>query len=207
MASAYPAALDAFATNHVDDVGEVIEAADINDLADAANKIEAELGTDPSGTFADVAARLQARQTVRKTADQTFTTQTLANVTDMVFALLANVDYAFKFWVPYTAGAARGIGIGVTLPASATIFGGGTIYGQANTDGTAAAWHGTLTSSGDAVVNTPTAGATSSFAMIQGIVSVAGTAGNMQLQARQGAGATGVNAVVKKGAFGWLYVA
>lgn len=205
MASAYPAALDSLGTAHAN--AETIVPATDNDQSDAINKIETELGINPSGTFADVAARLQSRQTVRKSADQTFTTTTLANVTDMVFALLANVDYAFKFWVPHTTGAAMGIGIGVTIPTSATIFGAGTIYGHAATDGTAAAHHGVLTSSGDDVRNTPTTGATSAYAFIEGIVSVAGTAGNLQLQCRRGAGATAVNVVVKKGAYGWLYVA
>jgi hypothetical protein len=204
VASVYPGALDNFVVDRAD---ADLMGVDLEDARDAINKMQAEGGINPSGTFADIAARLQARQTVRKTADQSFTTQTLANVTDMVFALLANVDYAFKFWVPYTAGAARGIGLGVTIPASATIFGGGTIYGQAATDGTGAAHHGVLTTSGDDVRNTPTAGATSSYAFIEGIVNVAGTAGNLQLQCRQGAGGTAVNAVVKKGAFGWLYVA
>lgn len=45
MASGYPTTLDSFATNHVDNVGEVIEAADVNDTADAVNKIEASFGT------------------------------------------------------------------------------------------------------------------------------------------------------------------
>lgn len=60
MSSSYPTSLDSFATNHADNVGEVIEAADVNDLADAVNKIEAELGTDPSGSLATVKARLDA---------------------------------------------------------------------------------------------------------------------------------------------------
>jgi hypothetical protein len=58
MASLYPGGLDSLQTTHVDNVGELIKAADVNDLADAVNKVEAELGVDPSGSAATVAARL-----------------------------------------------------------------------------------------------------------------------------------------------------
>jgi hypothetical protein len=56
MASVYPANIDSFPTNHQDDAGEVIHAQTTNDIADAVNKIEAELGTNPSGSLATVAA-------------------------------------------------------------------------------------------------------------------------------------------------------
>lgn len=58
MTSTYPSSLDTLATNHQDNVGEVIYASTINDLADAVNKIEAELGTTPSNGFSTVKARL-----------------------------------------------------------------------------------------------------------------------------------------------------
>ena len=58
MASAYPGALDNFATNRT--VGDGDPAADYNNTADAVNKIEAELGVDPAGSFATVKARLDA---------------------------------------------------------------------------------------------------------------------------------------------------
>jgi hypothetical protein len=57
MASGYPAALDTFATNHT--TGQTIQAADTNDLADAVNKIEAELGVTPSGAESTVANRFR----------------------------------------------------------------------------------------------------------------------------------------------------
>jgi hypothetical protein len=60
MASNYPGSLDSFSTTHADDVGEIIHASTVNDLADGVNKIEAELGTDPSDTYTDVATRLDA---------------------------------------------------------------------------------------------------------------------------------------------------
>ena len=60
MATSYPAGLDAFSTSHADNVGEVIHSSTINDLADAVNKIEGELGTLPKGTYATAVARLDA---------------------------------------------------------------------------------------------------------------------------------------------------
>ena len=56
MASNYPNGLDNFSTSHVD--GEVIDNDTDNDQADALNKIERELGINPSGTFADIVTRL-----------------------------------------------------------------------------------------------------------------------------------------------------
>lgn len=70
MASSYPTGLDSFATNRVDgtDMGDDTpgsvavgtHAGDHNNLADAVNKIEAELGTNPSGASATVAAAIAA---------------------------------------------------------------------------------------------------------------------------------------------------
>lgn len=60
MASVYPGSLDTFGTSHADSVGEIIHASTVNDIADATNKIEAELGINPSGSYADVATALAA---------------------------------------------------------------------------------------------------------------------------------------------------
>jgi hypothetical protein len=60
MPSSYPGGLDNFNTNHVDLVNEVIHASTINDAVDAINKIEAELGVNPSGSYTDVTSRLAA---------------------------------------------------------------------------------------------------------------------------------------------------
>lgn len=58
MASTYPNTLDSFSTSHQDNVGEIVHASFVNDLDDAVNKIEAELGTLPKGAFSTVKARL-----------------------------------------------------------------------------------------------------------------------------------------------------
>lgn len=57
MASSYPTGVDSF-TTHQDDVNELIRAADINKIQDAVRAIETELGLNPHGASADVAARL-----------------------------------------------------------------------------------------------------------------------------------------------------
>ncbi len=63
MASVYPGALDAFATNKTDVTGQATDhPAHHNNLADAINKIEAELGINPSGTSATVLARFALLQ-------------------------------------------------------------------------------------------------------------------------------------------------
>lgn len=65
MSSVYPGALDSFATNKTDGTATTGDhAPHHNDLADAINKIEAELGVDPKGTYATVAARLAAGATL-----------------------------------------------------------------------------------------------------------------------------------------------
>lgn len=59
MASAYPSGLDSFSTARVDATPMVTtHALDHDNANDAINKIEAELGTDPSGAQATVKARL-----------------------------------------------------------------------------------------------------------------------------------------------------
>ncbi|HMM98580.1 MAG TPA: hypothetical protein PKC99_06200 [Anaerolineales bacterium] len=56
MASAYPGALDSFTTK-VNDVDDVL-ANDVNELQDGLEAVQAELGTDPAGTYATVKERL-----------------------------------------------------------------------------------------------------------------------------------------------------
>lgn len=58
MASSYPTSLDSFSTTHVG--GETIVAGTDNDQADAINKIESELGTNPSGDQTSLKSRLDS---------------------------------------------------------------------------------------------------------------------------------------------------
>lgn len=168
--------------------------------------IEAELGADVSGTFANVKTRLDALQTCRKVADQTFSTQTLANVTDMAMVLAANSSYTFEWFIPYAAGTARGIGFGLTLGGTITTLAGMcAIYGNA-ADGTTAIWSGIINSTGDSVTNSASATSGKQFAKIEGIAVMGATGGTMQLQAKQGNGATSATATVYTGSFGRAYL-
>ena len=64
MASTYPGTLDTFATNRADATTmATTHALDHNNANDAVNKIEAELGVSPSGSYATLLARLDALQT------------------------------------------------------------------------------------------------------------------------------------------------
>lgn len=83
MSSAYPSGLDALSTAHVDNAGEAIAAATVNDLADAVNKIEAELGTLPKGGSADVKARIAATETV---ANAAVPKSTVTTAGDLIYA-------------------------------------------------------------------------------------------------------------------------
>jgi hypothetical protein len=62
MASSYPGGLDSLATNKADSTAMATDhKTHHNDMADAINKLEAELGTNPSGATADVATRIEHR--------------------------------------------------------------------------------------------------------------------------------------------------
>jgi hypothetical protein len=62
MASVYPGGLDSFSTTRT--TGQVVQASTDNEHSDAINKIEAELGTAPSGSEATVAARFASVESV-----------------------------------------------------------------------------------------------------------------------------------------------
>lgn len=63
MASAYPGGLDTFPTNRTNTTDmSTTHPTDHNDVNDAVNKIEAELGITPSAAYATVKERLDALQ-------------------------------------------------------------------------------------------------------------------------------------------------
>jgi hypothetical protein len=215
MASAYPGALDALDITIADaDTTATHHPQHHIDLADAVNKIEAELGVNPSASFADVATRLNGMITVRKTADQTMTGTALVNVTDLVFPIpaAAGAMYTYQWTIMWTTTTATsGIGVAMTFPTLGT---GG--YNSANVniaalaaDGAAANFHGVITgaSGADTVLSTAAvATGTVYTAIVTGTLyagSTANTAGNLQLQCRSEATAGGT--VVKIGSHGVLW--
>lgn len=172
-----------------------------NAMADEINAIETDLVA-AKGTFSNVASRLAARSTVRLTADSSgFTTQVLANLTGMSFSVAASSDYWFRFFIPVTLGVARGVGVAITVPASPTsVFyevriGNVTATTEALGFGFASA----------ALVSSAASATTNGIVRIEGTLANV-TAGTLQVQLRQGTGATAVNVVAKKGAYGEMYL-
>lgn len=210
MASGYPAALDTFATTRADaDTTATTHPADHNNANDAVNKIEAELGINPSAAYATVAARLDFMTSVRKTADQTNATTTLANVTDLVFPIAIGADYTFKFWIPFSSNTSTtGIGLALTCPALTGYIAAVVRLPRLNdVAGTAPVAPpeqiGHITSSAD-VVTSDGVGTTSVLyvAIIEGVLSNASASGSLQVQVK--AETTGT-VTVKKGSSGILY--
>lgn len=217
MPSGYPSALDSLGTSTTNTtVADTTHPALHNDANDAINKIEAELGTDPSASFTTVRARLDAMTTVRKTADQTISSNaTLGNVTDLVFPVLSGVMYRFNFLVMYQSNTAtNGVRLGVTTPTFAAgslayaidIFGRATP--TAGTQPSATSGLGTYSSFGaasgtavasDAVGNTNT----SYIARVEGIV-VPNASGSIQLQAANEVSTANGN-IIKAGSHGVLW--
>jgi hypothetical protein len=181
----------------------------MRDAGGALVAVETELGVNPSGSFVDVATRLDQMLTVRKTADQTFTTATLVSATDLSFPLAVGRDYTFMFWLPWSAATA---GVtqqhAVTFPAAA--------YGQYASESftqTAPATEGTdmVSTSVQAASGARVGGvggtsipaaAVRTFTRIMGIVSNPSAAGTLQLQA---ATETASNSTLYKGAWGVLW--
>lgn len=153
-------------------------------------------------------------KTVRKTADQTNSTVTLANVTDLAFPVTTGADHTFEFIVAYTSATATvGVAFAVTCPAlGAAGYIGYTVevirvaetgIGTAPT-ATNMQQVGSGTTSGDAVGSdaTPTTN-TPYIAYIKGICTNPSAAGNIQLQHRS---ETATTTTVLKGSWGRLYV-
>lgn len=98
MPSGYPAALDAFATNKADGTATATDhAAHHNDLADAVNKIEAELGVNPSGNLATL-ARNSWEYVGRQGADVTQATAAFGN-SGLVLPFAANATYVIELFL------------------------------------------------------------------------------------------------------------
>lgn len=203
MSSTYPTTLDSLVTTRADsDATATNHVADHNDANDAINKIEAELGVLPKGTFSNVVGRLNARGTLRISSDQSFTTTTLANVTNMSIAVAASSDYYFKFCIPVTLGVACGAGVAVTCPASPT----GLYYRMAIGNVTATTETIGFGFASAAAITTAASATTNAIILVEGVLSNGANAGTLQLQLKRGSGATGVNVVAKKGGYGEWYI-
>jgi hypothetical protein len=223
MASTYPSLLDNFTENFTDasSTESGIHAGHHNDLADAVGNIENILGINPHGSFASVVARLNARQTCRKTSDQTISsTVAPTNLTDLVLTVgTTGLDYYFKFIVVCTssAGATNGIRVGLTCPAltgfvSASVLIPRTIdanpangTAQATPTITTMPHMGHITSSGDSVVSDIVPVGINFVVKVEGILSNPSATGSIQLQAANEVNTSNGN-VIKRGSFGEIYI-
>lgn len=113
MASNYPSGLDSLATNHTDNSTMLgVHAAEHNDENDAINKIEAELGLLPKGSYATVRARLDALDVLAFNARTASYTLVL---TDQSKVVGMNVASANNLTVPLNSSVAFPVGATVTI--------------------------------------------------------------------------------------------
>jgi hypothetical protein len=120
------------------------------------------------------------------------TTTTLVNTTGLSFAVTAGSLYRFMAMVVFRSGTSTiGLKLGATVPAF-TVYGASVLVPIAN-DGTAAAFHGWLTSSGDSVVGTAVAAINTDFvATVHGML-VPSASGTVQVQhASDATGSAGI---------------
>jgi hypothetical protein len=217
MAAVYPGALPTIAANKSDDTDSKSgadlgvstttgdHAAHHNKLAEELVAIATELGVNPSASFADVTTRLNAVTSVRKTADQTNTTTTLANMTDMSFPVVIGGTYRFDFLFSYSSSlVTAGIGVAVTTPAVAA---GGLNYqgaiGGFAAAGAGATWHGEAQASDGLIMSTAVAVINTFYiCRVHGVLHNPTAAGSIQLRFRAEVAAT---ITVKAGAHGILY--
>ena len=135
MASSYPSGLDAFATTRADaTVMATTHKDDHNNANDAINKIEAELGINPSSSFSTVLARLDSLATTVPATTQSGTTYTLALVDAGTVVEFSNAA-AVALTVPTNASVAFPVGslIGVLQygAGQVTISGAGVTFRSA----------------------------------------------------------------------------
>jgi hypothetical protein len=175
----------------------------LRNTSDAIRAIETELGVNPSGNAVDVVTRLNLRQTVKKTADQAITVQTLTNVTDLAVVLAASTDYRFGFTLPFNGATARGVGWGLTFSGTTTRINARVAIGGAAASGTDAETLGWITASAGSVTTAAMASTGNFQTLIEGTIEVGATGGTLQLQARQGTGTTAGNMNVLKAGYGF----
>ncbi len=131
-----------------------------------------------ASTYIPVTARITSTSSAKNAST------TVSDVTGMVVALNASTTYVVEAMIIYQSTTTADIKIGWTIPTSATgtwaLFGPSLTASTTDTTlrfGTPGAWTSTDTAGG--------IGATSMVAHVQGVIAVAGNAGNLQLQMAQ----------------------
>lgn len=138
----------------------------------------------------------------RKTGAQTTAITTLADCTDLTFALGSGKDYRFKFGLVYQCPATTTFPkVAVNGPAITYISYNVTIGGQA-ADGVSAFFHGVGTALDDAVTSSALVAANTNYLVeIEGVIRTAG-AGNL---AARIASSVAANCVWQIGSYGFLW--
>ena len=138
---------------------------------------------------------------VRKTADQTFANATLANVSDLSFAVVTGRYYHFRFVLLVRSNTATvGVKLSVTVPAF-TRFGARAGHPVA-VDGVGCEFFGAITASGDAVIPTAVPAVNTDYlAVVEGLL-LPSANGTLQLQAATETGTTQV--IVRQASVGFL---
>jgi len=135
---------------------------------------------------------------IKKAADQTFTSATVANDNTLVFSVTSGNSYKFKFTILYTSAATTtGLKVGLTYP-TVTV---GSAFASVSlgADGASGTFYnGVINASGDTVTSTGTPVATPSvfIAFVEGIITPSAN-GSVQLTVGTEVGAS--NIVVKAG--------
>jgi hypothetical protein len=135
--------------------------------------------------------------TVTKTADQAATqsSTTFQNDSALVFAVAANTTYVFDAWIPVNdSNSLADLKYTFTTPASSTL----SIMTQYPTAATTNVLCN-ITASAQTCANT-TFNSAAHFIQVRGMVTVAGTAGNVQFQFAQNTSQAASFPVIKKGA-------
>jgi len=140
---------------------------------------------------------------VKKSADQTTTSSTLADVTSLTFSVTSGSYYHFRFIVLVTSSSATGGPIfSVSTPTTTTF--GASVSIQFAADGASAMWTGAVTSSNDPVTATDLPAASTSY-----LATVEGTilpSANGSLSLRFGSEDNSSTITVKQGSLGFLSV-
>lgn len=120
MASSYPGALDTLPTSHQNNVNEAVNATDVNNLADAINKVEAALGINPSGSYASVVNRLNQIETppinFQNTAAYTLVAGDASTVVGIIGSVASTITIPPHSSVPFPVGTTIMIRQGVSVP-------------------------------------------------------------------------------------------
>ncbi len=139
----------------------------------------------------------------KSTANQTFSTNALTDVTSLSFPLSTGLIYKYRFHILYTSPVTTtGLRVSLTYPAVTTASAVAQI--PSGNDGTGSQYQGTINFSGDIVTSPSTSTAnTVHYASVQGVI-IPSADGTMQLRAASEV--NGSNIIIRAGSFAEINV-